>query len=91
MFFKITLPLLLPTTFFIITMSIIGAFQLYDTVIMLFPTGGPQNSALTPIMSINNAINSAFLYGRASAMSVILLIIVSVLTFVLQKLNKETY
>ena len=74
-----------------LTTVFIGAFQLYDTVIMLFPTGGPQNSALTPIMSINNAINSAFLYGRASAMSVILLIIVSVLTFVLQKLNKETY
>lgn len=88
---KIVIPLLRPITYFVLTTVFIGAFQLYDTVIMLFPSGGPQNSALTPIMSINNAINSAFLYGRASAMSVILLIIVSVLTFVLQKLNKETY
>ena len=88
---KIVIPLLRPITYFVLTTVFIGAFQLYDTVIMLFPGGGPQNSALTPIMSINNAINSAFLYGRASAMSVILLIIVSVLTFILQKINKETY
>ena len=88
---KIVIPLLRPITYFVLTTVFIGAFQLYDTVIMLFPSGGPQNSALTPIMSINNAINSAFLYGRASAMSVILLVIVSVLTFVLQKINKETY
>ena len=88
---KIVIPLLKPITYFVLTTVFIGAFQLYDTVIMLFPNGGPQNSALTPIMSINNAINSAFLYGRASAMSVILLIIVSVLTFLLQKINKETY
>ena len=88
---KIIIPLLRPITYFVLTTVFIGAFQLYDTVAMLFPSGGPQNSALTPIMSINNAINSAFLYGRASAMSVILLVIVSVLTFVLQKFNKETY
>lgn len=88
---RIVIPLLRPITYFVLTTVFIGAFQLYDTVTMLFPSGGPQNSAITPIMSINNAINSAFLYGRASAMSVILLIIVSVLTFVLQKLNKETY
>ncbi|MDR1093856.1 MAG: sugar ABC transporter permease [Clostridiales bacterium] len=88
---KITIPLLRPITFFVMTTVFIGAFQLYDTVVMLFPSGGPQNSALTPIMAINRAINDGFLYGRASAMSVILLLIVSALTFVLQKLNKETY
>lgn len=88
---KIVVPLLRPITYFVLTTVFISAFQLYDTVIMLFPTGGPQNSALTPIMAINNAINSAFLYGRASAMSVLLLILVSVLTFILQKLNKEEY
>lgn len=88
---KIIIPLLGPITYFVMTTVLIGAFQLYDQALMLFPTGGPQNSALTPIMSINRATSQGMYYGRASAMSTVLFLIVLVVTNVLQRFKKEEY
>ncbi len=51
MFFRITIPLLAPTMYFILTMTLIGAFQLYDQVYVL-TSGGPANSTLTPVYLI---------------------------------------
>jgi multiple sugar transport system permease protein len=42
-FWRITLPLLSPTTFFIMVMSIIGSFQVFDIVYVL-TSGGPLGS-----------------------------------------------
>lgn len=88
---KITIPMLRPITYFVMTTVLIGAFQLYDQALMLFPTGGPQNSALTPIMAINRATSQGMYYGRASAMSTVLFVIVFIVTNVLQRFRKEAY
>ena len=89
MFFSITLPLLMPTTFFIITMSIIGAFQLYDQVLMM-ATGGPANSTVTPVFVIyNRAFGTNTNMGYASAQAVILFIVIGAISFVTQKLVKD--
>jgi len=88
-FFKVTVPLLRPTTFFILTMSIIGSFQLYDQVLML--TNGNHGTA-TPVFYIYNmAFGTDGFVGVASAMAVILFFVIMVVTLVMQKFTKETY
>lgn len=89
MFFKITLPLLAPTTFFIITMSIIGAFQLYDQVLVM-TDGGPANSTVTPVYVIyNRAFGTNSNMGYASAQAVLLFIVIAFVSTVTQKLVKD--
>ena len=89
MFFKITVPLLVPTTFFIITMSIIGAFQLYDQILMM-TDGGPANATVTPVYVIyNRAFGSNSNMGYASAQAVILFVVIAVISTVTQKLVKD--
>ncbi len=89
MFFKITLPLLAPTTFFIITMSIIGAFQLYDQVLVM-TDGGPANSTVTPVYVIyNRAFGTNSNMGYASAQAVLLFIVIAFVSTITQKFVKD--
>lgn len=89
MFFRITLPLLLPTTFFIVTMSIIGAFQLYDQVLMM-TDGGPANSTVTPVFVIyNRAFGTNSNMGYASAQAVLLFLVIAAITVLTQRFVKD--
>lgn len=89
MFFKITLPLLAPTTFFIITMSIIGSFQLYDQVLIM-TGGGPANSTITPVYVIyERAFGTNSNMGYASAQAVLLFVVIGTVSFITQKLVKD--
>lgn len=88
-FFRVVFPLLRPTTFFILTMSVIGSFQLYDQVLML--TNGNHGTA-TPVFFIYNmAFGADGFVGIASAMAVILFAVILVVTLLTQRLTKETY
>lgn len=82
----ITVPLLRPTTYFILTMSLIGAFQLYDIVAMI---GADSNYyTQTPVTQIEAAFRHGE-GGTASAQSVVLFVVIMVVTFLTQKLVKE--
>ena len=82
----ITVPLLRPTTYFILTMSLIGAFQLYDIVAMI---GADSNYyTQTPVTQIEAAFRHGE-GGMASAQSVVLFVVIMVVTFLTQKLVKE--
>lgn len=88
-FFKITLPLLAPTTFFVLTMSIIGAFQLYDQVLIM-TGGGPANSTVTPVYAIyERAFGSNSNMGYASAQAVLLFVVIGTISFLTQRLVKD--
>ena len=82
----ITIPLLNPTTYFIMTMSLIGAFQLYDVVAMI--GAGDNYYTQTPIMQITGAFRHGE-GGMASAMSVVLFVVIMVVTFITQRVVKE--
>lgn len=78
-FRHITWPLLTPTTFFILVVSVIGAFQVF-TIVNVMTGGGP---ALGTDVLINLLYRRAFIYfdiGRASALAVLLLILLLALT-----------
>lgn len=90
MFFKITLPLLKPTTFFIAQMSIIGAFQLYEPILVM-TNGGPSNSTVTPVYAIyNRAFGSNSNFGYASAQSVVLFAVIAVISVIMQRFSKDS-
>ncbi len=86
----ITIPMLRPTTFFVMTMLMIGAFQLFDQAYVL-TRGGPANSTLTPVYLIyNNGFNELNM-GYASAQALGLFILILVFTLLSQKFDKEKY
>ena len=70
-FWKITLPLLQPTTFFIFVTSLIGAFQVFD-VVYVMTGGGPAGATTTLVHQIYNAAFKALDMGYAAAMSFVL-------------------
>ncbi len=78
-FFRITLPMLSPTVFFVLTVSIIDSFKNFE-LIYAMTKGGPQNSTNTLVYDV---YLNAFVYyrvGYASAVAFVLLVFVGVLT-----------
>lgn len=85
-FFKITLPLLTPTTFFVFIMSIINSFQVFDQTHVL-TKGGPANATTTIVYYIYQNGFVWYRMGYASAMAWILFIIVMLITGIQWKLQ----
>ncbi len=78
-FWRITLPLLSPTTFFVAIMAVIDSFQAIDQV-YLMTQGGPGNNTNLFIFYIYQNAFRFFDMGYASAVSAILFIILLGLT-----------
>ena len=79
-FFKITLPLLSPTLFFLLITTTTSSFQVFDLVNVM-TKGGPINSTNMLVYYIYEAGFRYFDIGSASAASVFLIILVGLLTF----------
>jgi multiple sugar transport system permease protein len=80
-FWKITLPLLAPTTLFVMVTSVLGAMQLF-TPVYLMTKGGPLDSTSMAGYFIYSEAWVSFRLGTASAQSVLLfavLLVVSVI------------
>jgi arabinosaccharide transport system permease protein len=83
MFWRITLPLLRPTTLFVLILSIIGGFQVFVEPFILFVNGeSPGNSALTIAVLIYRTAFLSFQFGPAAAMGVILALIIFALSLI---------
>jgi multiple sugar transport system permease protein len=78
-FWNITIPLLTPTTFFIMVMSMITSFQVFDIVYVL-TQGGPLGSTKVLVFYVYEQAFQFFEMGYASAISYILFAILFVLT-----------
>ena len=77
----VTLPLLTPQIFFLLVISLIGSFKIFEEVFILFNgTPGPRNSVLTMVYYIFDQGFQRFHFGRAAAASVVLFGIIFVLT-----------
>lgn len=82
-FWKITLPLLAPTTFFVVTTTTIQAMQLFDQVFILMnPPAGPNNSTLTMVLYLYQSGFQRFNQGYASAIAWVLFIIIFGVTLI---------
>ncbi len=78
-FFKITLPMLSPTLFFLTLMNMISSFKVFETV-NIMTSGGPMNSTNTLVYDIYLHGFSYYKIGYASAMGVVLMVIIGICT-----------
>lgn len=78
-FWRITLPLLSPTIFFVVVIFSIGAVQVFDTIIVL-TQGGPGDASRSIVMYIYEKAFQTFDMGYASALAMTLFAIIMVLT-----------
>ena len=78
-FVKITLPLISPTTLFLVIMSTISSLQAYDQIQVL-TQGGPAGATRTLLYYYYQEAFQNFNTGKASAVAVILVIITVVLS-----------
>ncbi len=79
-FWAVTWPQISPTTFFIVTMSIIGGFQSGFDPAYNMTGGGPNGSTTTLIYYIYNNAFNWYQMGYAAAISWVLFIVIFVLT-----------
>lgn len=86
-FWNITIPLLTPTTFFIMVMSMIASFQVFDIVYVL-TSGGPLGSTKVLVFYIYERAFQFFEMGYASAVSYILFALLFILTMLQVKYLK---
>jgi len=70
-FWHITVPLLSPTTFFILIMSVISSFQVFDTVYVL-TSGGPLGSTKVLVFYLYENAFKFFEMGYASAVAYVM-------------------
>ncbi len=84
-FLNVTLPLLRPAIFLVVALGTIGAFQMFDQA-KFMTNGGPLNSTLTPLLQIYNTAFTDNQFGYASAMSVVLFIVIFAFTLIQRRL-----
>ena len=86
----ITWPSLRTTTFFVSTLSLIGAFQLFDQAYVLFQQGGgPGNSARTVVFTIYQNGFTQLKMGYASSQAFVLILLIFFVTVINLRVNRE--
>lgn len=83
-FWHVTVPGVRPTVFFVMTLGLIGAFQVFDQIYVM-SNGGPVNATTTVSYYIYNSAFKYFRFGYAAAASMVLFFIILVFTLVQQK------
>ncbi|WP_020076190.1 sugar ABC transporter permease [Cryocola sp. 340MFSha3.1] len=79
LFWRIKLPLLRPTMFFVLVTSVIATFQLFDQIYAL-TGGGPEHRTDVVANRIYTEAFQSFDLGRASVMAVVLLVLLVAIT-----------
>jgi multiple sugar transport system permease protein len=85
MFWKITMPLLRPVLAVVLVITMIGSFQIFDTVAVT-TKGGPVNATRVIYYYIYQKAFDQFEFGYASAIALVLMLILVAVTFVQLKL-----
>lgn len=87
-FLNVTLPSLRPTTFFVTIMLVINCFKVFDLV-QVMTDGGPGRATNVLVYQIYNEAFKKFDFGYASAISLVLFVIVLGVTVVQFSWNKR--
>lgn len=85
--FHVVLPSMKPVLTFCLVMATIWALQLFDSVYVL-TRGGPSNASSTIVWSIYENIFFFNRVGRGATMSVLLILLIAVMTFLNLKLTR---
>ncbi|MBQ3642277.1 sugar ABC transporter permease [bacterium] len=87
-FFNITIPMLSPTIFFVIIITTISSFQVFD-LIYLMTEGGPDNATNVIVYYVFKNAFELFEIGKASAAAYILFLFIFILTIAQWALRKK--
>lgn len=88
-FFKITLPLLSPITYFVLLMGIIKSFNVFTQISVMTPEGGPLYSTGVSVFYIYEQSFQNYKMGRASAAAVILFFMILAFTIIQRYLGQK--
>ena len=80
-FLHITLPMLSPTTFFVVVISVISSFQVFDQALIM-TNGGPGTATTTLVLYIYQVGFESFEMGYAAAVALVLFAAVFIFTVV---------
>lgn len=87
-FWHITFPMLMPTTFFVTTISLISSFQVFDQV-WVMTQGGPAGATSVMVELIYKNAFSYYQMGYASAISWVLFALIFAVTIAQNLLQKR--
>lgn len=87
-FFKLTVPFLSPTTFFLVTTTLISSFQVFAPI-QLMTRGGPGSSSSVLVYYIYTSAFRFYNMGYAASMSWILFILLFIVTLFQWKNQKK--
>lgn len=85
---RITIPMVSPTTFFILITTLISAFQVFEQTYVL-TSGGPYYSTMTMVFYTYQQAFVHFRMGYASALAWVLFIVTMVFTFIQMYFQKK--
>lgn len=88
-FFQITIPLLRPVIFFVVTLGFIGTFQVFDQIFVM-TSGGPAKTTLTLGYLVYEQAFKGFAMGSACAIAIVLFAIILSIYLVQRKFIQET-
>jgi ABC-type sugar transport system permease subunit len=87
MFWRITFPLLKPGHYFVATVAVIGALQLFDQAAIAGGNdGSPSNSLMTVVLYLYNQAFAQFNFDYAAAVGLILFVIIFTITVIQRRL-----
>ena len=89
-FFRITVPLVQPTTFFLFVINTIQSFSVFEQV-NIMTDGGPNNATTTIVHQLYTRAFEEFQMGYACSMGVFLLCITLILTVLNFKYGRQGY
>ena len=87
-FKNVTVPMLSPTIFFVVIITAISSFQVFD-LIYLMTQGGPQNSTNVLVYAIYKNAFEYFNVGKSCALAYVLFVIILILTLAQWKFRKK--
>lgn len=87
-FRKIIMPMISQAIFFNVTITVIGAFQIYESIIVL-TSGGPGDSTRSVVMYLAERAFSSFQIGYASAIAMTLFAVILTATLIQFRLRRS--
>ena len=88
LFRNITLPLISPTLFFNLIIFMIGALQVFDSIIVL-TAGGPGDASRSLVMYITEKAFQSFDMGYASAVAITLFVVIMIMTLIQFRVSRS--
>ncbi len=87
-FFKLTLPMLTPTLFFVVMVTLINAFQAFDSIYLL-TQGGPEHSTDVMVYWLFKNAFEFYKISPASAIAYVVFMVILALTLIQWQLRKR--